>query len=349
MSIFVKTFGGTRVIKDGDFVNARDWPSQKAFALFRYLVFRGNEEVSVEEIYNLFWEGMDDTFAKSNLNTTLHIIRKTTGITSEQLFVKGDLCCFFPGNEITIDVDVFEECHKSLMKTTSDTEREKLLKKMFEIYTGPFLIEDIFAEWIQEIREIYESWYSDVLKELFELYLSKKDYNAALEMVNVYFQREPYDEDMYYRTIEVLLKKGEITRAKRVYDRLSSHLMEIGIKPRLKFDDFLSKRSSEFMLNGNKAIVVDEKLFEKFLFLESRRREKSFVLVEVKLTDKSINTEDVSQKVAFHLRKGDVITFSGETIRILFHCPEQRRPTMEKRVVNTLEKIGLKKGQYEIS
>lgn len=103
------------------------------------------------------------------------------------------------------------------------------------------------------------------------------------------------------------------------------------------------------MLNGNKAIVVDEKLFEKFLFLESRRREKSFVLVEVKLTDKSINTEDVSQKVAFHLRKGDVITFSGETIRILFHCPEQRRPTMEKRVVNTLEKIGLKKGQYEIS
>jgi len=174
MSIFVKTFGGTRVIKNNDIVNARDWPSQKAFALFRYLIFRRNEEVSVEEIYNLFWEDMDDTFAKSNLNTTLHIIRRTTGITSEELFVKGDLCCFFPGDKITIDADIFEECHRNLMKATSDIEHEKLLKRMFEIYAGPFLIEDIFAEWVQEIREIYESWYSDVLKELFKLYLAKK-------------------------------------------------------------------------------------------------------------------------------------------------------------------------------
>ncbi|MDK2786461.1 MAG: hypothetical protein PWQ80_1140 [Thermotoga sp.] len=348
MSIFVKTFGGAKIIRKDDVISNRDWPSQKAFSLFRYLIFRRNEEVPVEEVYDLFWEGMEERFAKTNLNTTFHLIRKTVGITSEHLFVRGNMCCFVPGDDIVVDADIFEECHRKLMGKTSVDEREKLLKKMFEIYAGPFLIEDALAEWVQEIRETYESWYSDVLKELFELYLSKKDYESALEMVISYVQREPYDEGMYYRAVEILLKKGDITRAKHMYDKLSKHLEEIGIRPRLKFSDLLSTGDTNFLMNGNKAVVVDEKLFEKILFLESRKRKKTFVLLEVVFKRKDIDPETIAQKVAPLFRRGDVITFSNKSIRILVHCPERRRPTVESRVKNVLGEMGIEKDHYTV-
>ncbi|PLV56156.1 BTAD domain-containing putative transcriptional regulator [Thermotoga sp. SG1] len=348
MSIFVKTFGGTKIVREGDVINNKDWPSQKAFSLFRYLVFRRNEEVPVEELYSLFWEGMEEKFAKSNLNTTLHLIRKTVGITNEHLFVRGNICCFVPGDDIVVDADIFEECHRKLMGKISADEREKLLKKMFEIYAGPFLVEDALEEWVQETREIYESWYSDVLKELFELYLSRKDYESAFEMVTSYVQREPYDESMYYKAVEILLKKGDITRAKRMYDKLSNHLEEIGTKPRLKFSDLISNKGSDFLMNGNKAVVIDEKLFEKILFLESRKRKKTFVLLEVVFKRKDVDPETIAQKIAPLFRRGDVITFSNESIRILVHCPEQQRPTVESRVKNVLGEMGIEKDHYTV-
>ena len=348
MSILIKTFGGTRVIRESDVVYARNWPSQKAFSLFRYLVFRRNEGVPVEELYDMFWEEMEEGFAKTNLNTTLYLIRKTTGITSDQLFVKGNMCYFTPGKDVAIDADTFEENHKKLMKVTSGSEREEILTEMFEIYEGPFLVEDSLAEWVQETRDMYESWYSDVLKELFKIYISRDRYDAAYDMIVTYIQREPYDEDMYYKAIEILMKKGDLTKAKHLYDKLSRRLREIGIKPHLSFDQIATGKEAHPLMNGKKAVIVDADFFEKILFLESRRRVKNFVILEIKFKGTNLSTGKIAQKIAPLLRRGDVITSLENSIRILVHCSEQRRSTVENRVKNVLGEMGIEKDQFFI-
>ncbi|PLV59853.1 BTAD domain-containing putative transcriptional regulator [Thermotoga sp. KOL6] len=352
MKILIKTFGGTKVIKGNEFINAKDWPSQKAFSLFRYLIFRRNEEISVEELYDLFWEGMEETFARSNLNTTLYLIRRTTGISTEELYIRGSLCVFRPSERVTIDADMFEEYYRSFQSIPSVMEGEKLLKKMYEIYTGPFLIEDAFAEWVQEAREMYETWYSNVLKSLFELYLSKENYEDAFEVIKTYLNREPYDEEVYYKAIEAFAKSGQISRAKKLYDRLSKRLREIGIKPRFVFKDLLVKTRQtpgNPLVNGNRALIVDNNFFEKILFLETRKRGEGFVVLELKFRG-SINEamKELVQKVAPLFRKGDIITFTNDSIRVLAHCAKQRRPVLESRLKNVLGEMGIEKDQYTI-
>lgn len=344
----IETFGGFRVTTEEGVIDAEDWTSQKAFSLFRYLVCKRNRRIPLEEIYELFWKDMDEEYARSNLNTTLYLIRKTVGLTPEELHLKGDTCGFFPSKRVEIDADALETLHSRLKHANlSREDKEKILADLREMYRGPFMVEDPYEEWVEEERERYESMYTGVLRESLNFYLQEGRYEEASEVLRIYLRREPYDEQIYYKAMEILKREGNITQVVNLYQRMKERLRELNLEPQLTLEEVL-KQDEKILQDGNKAIVVSKELFDKLTLIESRKRNPdtiAFVLTFKEGVDVSL----LSKKLASLLRKGDVVSVEKNRMYLLINCSPQRRQIVEDRIIKALGEMGIEKEDYDVA
>jgi DNA-binding SARP family transcriptional activator len=131
---------------------------------------------------------------------------------------------------IQTDVDEFLHCYHTGQRGAA--ERVTLYEKACQLYTGPFLAEDLYADWSFIQREQLTRAYLTMRNELTDYYLKAGRYEEAAQSAHAVLKENRCDEAAHRHLIQVYIAQGRRSEALQQYARCTSVLHEeLGVKP----------------------------------------------------------------------------------------------------------------------
>lgn len=305
----VFTFGEFAIYKEDKKIES--FKSRKAMELFKFLLLNKNKKVPLLDIYDIFWPGFDDESARLNLNTTLYYIRKQLDISSEELGIKEDYC-LFSMKDIYIDFEEFLKLYDEAFKEKEINRRLFLLLKASSLYKGDLFDENVYDEWVRDQKEYFKRLYIDVLLEIGYLYEQLKDKIDAqyyLQMAFYYSQRE----DAWLGLIRFYENNHEKDKAISLFNQYKEFFGYNEYPVSQKNVNYSTLETPNIERNGN---VLSLDLFNIILDLERLKRDKDYVMIELKLQKKV--DKSILDKFCEQIRREDVIYFGGDELKIIF-------------------------------
>jgi predicted ATPase/DNA-binding SARP family transcriptional activator len=217
--VHVSLLGGFSVTVNGEPVPDR-WRLRKAKTLVKLLVLAPGHRLHREVVVDLLWPDTQPQVAANNLHQIVHTIRRMMG--PESIALSDDVVRLCPTGGLSVDVDVFEQA-AATARLGGDT---TALQHALQLWTGPLLPEDEYAEWALDHRERLTETHA-ALATLFGSTLSEQgDHEAALALVEPLASSRPLDEQLHRVLIEALAGLGRRWEAIEAYERLRDALDE---------------------------------------------------------------------------------------------------------------------------
>lgn len=185
--LVIRTFGGLSIFYQGQPVSII-WESQKARLLFCYLMITSDQWVHRDKFIEMLWPGCNGSAGANNFKTTLSRLRKSFSGPKviNPVMTQGE-AVRINIHDIEVDVSQFRlnavAGIKLLSRGDVKTARESL-ETAQDIYTGEFLPEEPFNEFISNARKELGDLESSVVMYLERIYTQEGD-NEALEAFQI--------------------------------------------------------------------------------------------------------------------------------------------------------------------
>jgi DNA-binding SARP family transcriptional activator len=138
--------GGFSVVVDQQPVGDR-WRLRKAKTLIKLLALAPGHRLHREQIVDILWRDTTARAGTNNLHQIVHNVRRMMGAGSVGLH--DDVVQLCPAGGLTVDVDMFEQAAAKARRGSDIT----ALRSALQLWGGPLLPEDQYAEWATEHRE----------------------------------------------------------------------------------------------------------------------------------------------------------------------------------------------------
>ncbi len=169
----VRSFGGLSVFYQGSPVSIV-WESQKARLLFSYLLITNDQWVHRDKFIEMLWPGCVGNAGSNNFKTTLSRLRKSfTGPRSINPVMTQGEAVRINIHDIDVDASQFKLQAVSGIKLLSRGETKaakECLEAALDIYTGEFLPEEPFNEFINIARKELAELHVSVVRYLERIY-----------------------------------------------------------------------------------------------------------------------------------------------------------------------------------
>src|SRR6266704_6035784 len=151
--------------------------------ILRYLVAQSEHCATSDTLMTLLWPEDEPEVAQPRLHTAICALRRSLnhGYTCEPgsgyIVCKNRVYYLNPAVAIRTDVDEFLQCYEAERRTNE--ERVAFYEKASSLYTGPFLSEDLYADWSFLQREHLNRIYLAMCSVLTDHYLRTERYEDA--------------------------------------------------------------------------------------------------------------------------------------------------------------------------
>ena len=185
-----------------------------------------NKEILLEE---LFPEGSFDAI-NNQLYVSLSILRKAlepdlkSGIQSRYI-VRSDNHYLFNTNEINLDIEEFSILASSIEDNFSSESVEKLLKAE-QLYAGDYFEEYPYETFLEPERDRSRVLFFKILRRLAHYYHTKNNYEKSYEYFEKILMKDPYQEQIYFEYIELLLQQNLSSQANNFASKMVHYLEE---------------------------------------------------------------------------------------------------------------------------
>ncbi|HEX5166798.1 MAG TPA: BTAD domain-containing putative transcriptional regulator, partial [Thermomicrobiales bacterium] len=228
----VTLLGGFSVAVGSRVIAPSSWRLRKAGQLVKLLALAPQRRMHREQALDTLWPHLDPTAAGNNLRVTLHFARKLLDPEPEAgsgaLQVVGELLVLFPGREVVVDVDRFEELARTALRSDDPVAYTAAL----DLYGGELLPEDRFEEWAIERRTALQSLQLTLQRNLARLYEARGETDHAIETLRAALAIDPVAEALHLALMRLYTKAGRRAQALRQYQRLRETLQrELDIEP----------------------------------------------------------------------------------------------------------------------
>ena len=217
--VHICLLGGFGVVVAGQPV-AGHWRLRKAQTLVKILALAPGHRLHREQVFETLWPAADPHAAANNLHQIVHNIRRMIGAGS--IALDGDVVRLGPSEEVSVDVDLFEDAAARARRRGDVAALEEALRR----WTGPLLPEDRYADWAIEHRERLTESHAAVATLLASKLSERGDHEAALALLEPLGFTRPHDEHLNRVLIETLAASGRRWEAIEAYERLRDALDE---------------------------------------------------------------------------------------------------------------------------
>jgi tetratricopeptide (TPR) repeat protein len=216
-SITVKTFGGFEVCIEGRVISQDEWQRKKARDVFKYLLMKHGNAVTVSEILDALWNehrsdgGRNESNAQMVLQKAVSYIRKALEPTlearkpSRYLSFTDNAYTLNLGSDAFIDFVVFKSLMAAAQKSGQIADRLKLYEEAVRLYTGEFLSPDVYEPWTSFERERLKDSYLLALQGLARAAESENDVSKALQHAYAILACDRTDETAYRIALSALI------------------------------------------------------------------------------------------------------------------------------------------------
>jgi DNA-binding SARP family transcriptional activator len=245
--IRMRVLGRTSVESSEGAIGGR-WLDQRPGQILKYLASRRGDIAHTEEIAESIWPGSDSRIAGS-VRHFVHVLREVLEPgrpkrrpSSFVVFEKGGYRLH--PQRVELDVDEFERCAREGIRAAHDGDgagAAALLERAVDLYRGDFVADEPYADWALAERERLRSTAVEAFRALAELRLGGGDADGATQLLVRLADMQPFDTEVQRNLIELLLRCGRRSEARRRYAALRARLMrEFGEEPEFALADLSS-------------------------------------------------------------------------------------------------------------
>jgi DNA-binding SARP family transcriptional activator len=213
----VSLLGGFSVTIDGRPVEGH-WRLGKARTLVKLLALTPRHRLHRDVVVELLWPGTEPQAAANNLHQVVHSIRRMLG--QESVTLTDNLVRLCPTGGLRVDVEVFDQA-AATARSSGDV---AVLHDALQLWTGPLLPEDEYADWAIEHRERLTETHAAVATLLASKLSEQGQPEAALTLLEPLKSPRPLDEHLHRVLIESLAAVGRRWEAIETYEQLRDAL-----------------------------------------------------------------------------------------------------------------------------
>jgi len=205
-------------------------------AILRYLITQPKHCATIDTLMAMLWPEDGPETAQPKLHNAVSALRRSLnhGYTCElgggYMLCKNRVYHLNPNVVIQTDVDEFLRCYE-LGQQVSE-ERIALYERACRLYTGPFLSEDIYADWSFLRREQLSRTYLTMCRELADYYFTSKSYQDATKWATAMLKENHCDEVAHRYLMQIYAAQGHRCEALQQY-RHCEHILreDLGVSP----------------------------------------------------------------------------------------------------------------------
>jgi DNA-binding SARP family transcriptional activator len=213
----ISLLGGFAVTVSGESVEDR-WRLRKAKTLVKLLALAPGHRLHRDTVVDRLWPDIEPGAAANNLHQIVYTIRHMMG--PESITLNDDVVRLCPTSALRVDVDVFEQTAAAARRTGDIG----ALQHALQLWTGPLLPEDQYADWAIEDRERLTETHAAVTTLLGSKLSEQGELDAALALLEPLASQHPREEQLHRVLINVLAGLGRRWEAIETYERLRDRL-----------------------------------------------------------------------------------------------------------------------------
>lgn len=203
------------------------WPSNKAKALFKYLVTHRRRRVPREQLMEALWPGGDLEASSNSLRVAVHALRQVlaaaSGRQEREAFIlfEGNAYTFSCNLEFSVDMEEFErrwQVGRILAKEDDWDRATKEFEAAESLYQGDFLEDDPYEEWTLVRREALRDVQLAILGKLAESFFKLGDYEGCILRCQKILEHDTRREDVYQWLMRCHAGLGQPGRVRQWYE-----------------------------------------------------------------------------------------------------------------------------------
>ncbi len=211
--------------------------NRKGQAILRYLIAQSDYHATADKLMGILWSEDEPVVARHKLHVAVSALRGSLNKGYECDPGGGYILCkkqFYqinPAVSLRSDVDEFLALYQA-GRDTSGRELATFFERACHLYIGPFLIEDMYADWSFIRREQLSQTYLTMCRALADYFLSVGRYEDTVKWANTILSESQYDEAAYRQLMLAYAAQRRSSEALRQYQRCEHVLHdELGVSP----------------------------------------------------------------------------------------------------------------------
>jgi DNA-binding SARP family transcriptional activator len=242
--VHFQLFGSFKMTIEGKEITEKELKTRKISGILKYILVHADKPVSRETLAAIFWPESDAKAAYASLRVALYELRKI--LARLDLSFEGENALIIESktgfeiaadNVIQTDIQEFTALYQRYKKgELSPSEIEAALLRMNGLYTGDFLEDSLYDDWISLMREQYKSIFVETSYALSLLLMKKATFHEAEIVLNKHMTIDPFDEKACALLLYIYEKTDQHLRGnsfKRQFEKRFKQ--EFGEKANLKF------------------------------------------------------------------------------------------------------------------
>lgn len=199
-------------------------------AILRYLLTQSHHCASTDTLMTLFWPEETPKIGLRKLQVTIsilrHALRDENKLLDSYILYRQGVYQLNPSFQLHSDVAEFMELYNLGAHQRETRTKIASYEKACALYTRPFLLEDLYADWSYTQREHLSNIYLNMCYALSSYYLDSRDFDQASHWATVILDTNPCDEEAYRILMRIYTSKGQRAHALRVYHRCTQVLRD---------------------------------------------------------------------------------------------------------------------------
>lgn len=239
----IRTLGRTVVESREGPIGGR-WLERRSGQLLKLLVTERGRVVHTDEIVESLSPGSDMS-ESGNVRFVVHALRqkiephRRRGQSTFVIARQGGYT--LDRDRVWVDADVFERAvadGKAALLDGNVDASAAFFAEAIQLYTGDFLVDELYAMWVLAERDRLRSLMSDALSALARIRRERGDLDGAAALTERLAKMQPYDMDIQRDAIELMLQCGRRSDAVRHYQALRKRMLAtFGEEPRFTLAD----------------------------------------------------------------------------------------------------------------
>jgi DNA-binding SARP family transcriptional activator len=211
--------------------------NSKGQAILRYLLAQPQQQASIDMLMANLWPDEERETSRHKLQIAVSALRAS--LNSEQvqsgggyILYKEQTYLLNPAASFITDVAEFRRLFAAGRQANDSDVTARCYEQACKLYSGPFLTEDLYAEWSFLTREELARVHHQMCTWLAEYALQRGDAEAALTWASFLLKLDHYDEEAYRKVMRAHSLSGRRNEMLRCYQQCCRTLgEELGIEP----------------------------------------------------------------------------------------------------------------------
>lgn len=206
-------------------IDHRTWQRRRARSLLGCLLNSAGRRLGREQAMESLWPDLDVDISANRLNGAVHELRQilepdlARPAASRLLRLEHDVLELADNSHIWADVDAFETLLKEaeLLMATHSIQGEYLLEEAASLYSGGYLLEELYAEWAAPRRDALQRRWVGTLLDLARIRTQRGAFASAIETLDRLRVADPTNETALQRLMVLLTHTDRRGEALHIY------------------------------------------------------------------------------------------------------------------------------------